>query len=288
MSLENAYESLKAIGFGEYEARVYCALLSQSPANGYQVSSRSGVPRAKVYETLNRLVVRGAAVRVETSNKDAKVYVAVDPKTLIDNLQDHMNTTYNQAQAELQRLQHEPDVIEFFWRVTTREDLVKRALDLVTSAEKTLHVALWGEEFDAVFNSLIQAAQRKVRMAVMLYSNHPGLIELQKRDAGAILHGKNKQQVVPELGRQFMLASDRNKCITGAIFEDGTMDGLFSMNRGLVSNTIDLVNHEIYVERMVHEVGIPIFKLYGEDLKGLNSFDRPGFARSQGNSAKGE
>ena len=281
MSLENAYDAMKAIGFGEYEARVYCALLAQSPANGYQAASRSGVPRAKVYETLDRLVVRGAAVRVETSNKDAKVYVAVDPKTLIQNLQNHMNQACDQAQAELQRLQHEPDVVEFLWRITSREDLVNRALSLVGSAEQTLHVALWAEEFDAVLESLIQAAKRKVRMAVMLYSAHEGLAELQKRGAGAILHGKNKQQVVPELGRQFMLASDRTKCITGAVFEDGTMDGVFSMNRGLVSNTIDLVNHEIYVERMMEEVGAPVFHLYGKDMQGLNSFDRPGSIRKK-------
>ena len=113
----------------------------------------------------------------------------------------------------------------------------------------------------------------------MLYSNHAGLRQLQEKKAGAILHGRNKQQVIPELGRQFMLASDREKCITGAIFEDGTMDGVFSMNRGLISNTIDLVNHEIYVERMLDEVGRPVFQLYGEDMKGLNSFDPPGTVR---------
>ena len=279
MSLETAYEAIKAIGFGDYEARVYCALLARSPANGYQVSSRSGVPRAKVYETLNRLVLRGAAVRVETANKDARVYVAVDPKILIDNLQTQMNEAYNQAQSVLHHLQHEPDVIEFFWRITSREDLVNRALELVDSAEKSLHVALWAEEFDAVYNSLIRADDRSVRLAVMLYSNHAGLCKLQEKKAGAILHGKNKQQVVPELGRQFMLASDRKKCITGAIFEDGTMDGVFSMNRGLISNTIDLVNHEIYVERMLDEVGTPVFQLYGGDMKGLNSFDPPGTFR---------
>ena len=67
MTLEHAYKSIKAIGFGEYEARAYCALLAQSPANGYQISVHSGVPRAKVYEVLDRLVFRGAAVRVETA-----------------------------------------------------------------------------------------------------------------------------------------------------------------------------------------------------------------------------
>ena len=275
MTLEHAYKSIKAIGFGEYEARAYCALLAQSPANGYQISVHSGVPRAKVYEVLDRLVFRGAAVRVETAKKDAKVYVAVDPDILIDNIQKDMIDACQHARDELEQLQNTPDVLEYFWRITSRDDLVTRAHDLVEAATETLHVALWAEEFDSVLPFLLSAARRKVKMAVMLYSEHEGLEKLQRAGAGAILHSRNKLQAVPELGRQFVLASDRKQCITGSIFDDGAMDGVFSMNRGLVSNTVDLVNHEIYVERIVHEVGDPVFGLYGLDMERLNSFDRP-------------
>lgn len=275
MSLENAYKAIKAIGFGDYDARAYCALLSQSPANGYQIASRSGIPRAKVYETLDRLVARGAAVKVETSNKNAKVYVAVDPETLINSIQKDMNAACNRAVKELQQWQNEPGVVEFLWRITSRDDLVTRAHALVENAQITLHVALWAEEFDAVLSNLIRAAQRNVRMAIILYSPHPGLRELQKSGAGAILHCDSKLQAVPKLGRQFVLASDRKQCITGSFFDDHTVDGVYSMNRGLVSNTIDLVNHEIYLERILEEVGAPIFKMYGEKLEKLDSFDSP-------------
>ena len=47
------------------------------------------------------------------------------------------------------------------------------------------------------------------------------------------------------------------------------------MNRGLVTNAIDLVNHEIYVERMVSEVGAPINERYGTNLEKLDAFDCP-------------
>ena len=275
MSLQPAYDAVKALGFGDYEARVYCALLAQSPANGYQIATRSGVPRAKVYEVLERLVLRGAGVKVETANKGARVYVAVDPNILLDNIQKDMESTFQQARKELHKVQHAPDVLEYFWRITTREDLVTRALALVDDAKITLHIALWTEEFDSVLPSLLRAAQRGIKTALILYSGHPGLEELQKTGAGAVLHSRNKLQAVPELGRQFALASDRYQCITGSIFNDGAMDGVFSMNRGLVSNTIDLVNHEIYVERIIQEVGPPVFKRYGKDLEQLNSFDQP-------------
>ncbi|MBN1996057.1 TrmB family transcriptional regulator [candidate division KSB1 bacterium] len=275
MNLETAYLAIKAIGFGEYEARAYCTLLTKSPANGYQVAARSGIPRAKIYQTLDRLVVRGAAVRVETANKDAKVFVAVDPETLILDIQKDTNEACEHALKEMRRLQSEPGVVEFLCRITSREDLVQRARTLTDGARKTLHVALWAEEFDAVLPNLIAAAQRKLRMAVLLYSQHQGLEELQHLGAGAVSHGKNKLLVVPELGRQFVLAADRKECITGSIFEDGAMDGIYSRNRGLVSNTVDLVNHEIYLERVIDEVGSPVTDMYDSDLSRLNSFDSP-------------
>ncbi len=275
MNLETAYQAITAIGFGEYEARAYCALLSISPANGYQVATRSGVPRAKVYQTLDRLVDKGAAVRAGTANADAKVYVAVDPETLVLNIQKDSNDACEHALKELRRLQDEPDVVEFLWTITSRKDLVHRAQTLTDGAQSTLHVALWAEEFDAVLPNLIKAAKRRLRMAVLLYSHHEGIVELQELGAGAVLHGKNKMLAVPELGRQFVLAADRKECITGSIFADGAMDGVYSKNRGLVSNTVDLVNHEIYLERIIDEVGSPVTDFYGRDLDRLNSFDSP-------------
>ena len=65
--IKDAREALMALGFSNYEAKAYCALLTRSPANGYQVAQESGIPRAKIYECLQRLVNRGAAIQVETT-----------------------------------------------------------------------------------------------------------------------------------------------------------------------------------------------------------------------------
>jgi Cd2+/Zn2+-exporting ATPase len=39
---------LTAIGFTEYEARVYLTLLRENPATGYQLGKTSGIPRSMV------------------------------------------------------------------------------------------------------------------------------------------------------------------------------------------------------------------------------------------------
>jgi hypothetical protein len=59
------------------------------------------------------------------------------------------------------------------------------------------------------------------------------------------------------------------------LFEGNSVEGVFTMNRGLVTNALDLVNHEIYLERILLEVGRPVLDRYGPDLDRLDAFDRP-------------
>ena len=63
---------LTELGFTEYEAKVYLALLDDYPASGYQISKTAGVPRSMVYEALGRLKLRGAVL--ETPDERATLY----------------------------------------------------------------------------------------------------------------------------------------------------------------------------------------------------------------------
>ena len=273
--MRDACEMLTELGFSDYEARAYCALLDRSPANGYQVAQQSGIPRAKVYECIERLIARGAVVRVESMDESARLYAPMDPKELIDRIERDISATCGRARDALKRYQSNPQVVEVLWRVVSEQDLIQRGRSLAEGAKKTLHVALWASEFDVLLPSLIDAADRGVRIALVLYGAHKGVKKLQERGAGAIRHGRSKRVALPVMGRQFVLVSDREQCITGSIFSAENVEGVFTMNRGLVTNAIDLVNHEIYLERILLEVGEPVTDLFGRNLDRLDAFTSP-------------
>ncbi len=77
-------ERLTRLGFAEWEAKVYLALLQRSPVTGYQVSKDSGVPRSMVYQVLGKLVNRGAALI--THDGDSVLYAPVPPLELMERL----------------------------------------------------------------------------------------------------------------------------------------------------------------------------------------------------------
>ena len=273
--IKDAHNALMALGFGNYEAKAYCALLTRSPANGYQVAQESGIPRAKIYECLQRLVARGAAIQVESGDKAGRLFAPTDPEELINGIEDGLAASLDRARDTLDHFKDATRMVEVLWRITSRQDLVDRGLKLTDSAAKTLHVAIWSEEFDKLLPSLLAAAEKGLRIALVLYDPHPGLAELQKQSPGAIQHNRNKRQAIPVMGRQFVLVADMERCINGSVFPNGVVEGVFTMNLGLVTNAVDLVNHEIYLERVMAAAGEPITKIFGIDLKKLDPFNPP-------------
>lgn len=261
-----------ALGFGSYEARAYCALLVKAPANGYQIAQQSGIPRAKIYECLEKLVIRGAAVQVETQDSEGRLYAPTNPKELMDRIGEGMKNSLGEARNALTSYQKSPRVVEVLWRVTSQEDLIARGKTLADAAETTLHVALWADEFDGLLPHLMEAATRGVRMALVLYSSHNGLKKLQEKCPGAILHSRSKRQAIPVMGRQYVLVADGMRCITGSIFPDNNVEGVFTHNLGLVTNAVDLVNHEIYLEQVVTGIGKPLTDKFGKNLEKLDPF----------------
>jgi Cd2+/Zn2+-exporting ATPase len=72
-------DDLNALGFTEYEAKVYLALLKDHPATGYQLSKQAGIPRSMVYEALGRLDVRGAGSRLRSQSDSIPAYATRRP-----------------------------------------------------------------------------------------------------------------------------------------------------------------------------------------------------------------
>jgi sugar-specific transcriptional regulator TrmB len=194
---------------------------------------------------------------------------------MVNQIAQDYDVSLERARRALTTYQANPQVVEVLWRVTSQSDLVARGQKLVKGAARTLHVALWAEEFDALFKQLLAAAKRGVRIALVLYSAHNGLTKLQKHCSGAILHSRTKRQAVPIMGRQFVLVADRQRCITGSIFPDNDVEGVFTLNLGLVTNAVDLVNHEIYLERVMAVAGEALTAIFGPDLEKLDPFDPP-------------
>jgi sugar-specific transcriptional regulator TrmB len=269
-----ALHSLRGLGFSEYESKVYCALLERAPANGYEIAGTSGIPRSKVYEVLEKLIDRGAIVKAEGGGPKATAYAPTNPRALIDSLKSEFDNTCATARTAIDSFFDHDHIAEVFWRIVSTDELIRRARELAAEASETLHVALWSDEFGEVYPSIIEALNRGVRVALVLYDRHDALDPVRAAGASAILHSETKHEIEAVVGRQFVMAADHKSCLTGTILPDGTVDGAYTHNRGMVVNALDLVNHEIYVEKIYRDFRKQLEEKYGKALIHLQPFER--------------
>jgi sugar-specific transcriptional regulator TrmB len=83
MDVELILNNFKALGFTEYEGKVYLSLLHQHPASASNISDNSGVPHSRVYDITKRLIKKGYVV---SQGSGPELYSPISPDELIDSL----------------------------------------------------------------------------------------------------------------------------------------------------------------------------------------------------------
>lgn len=155
---------LQRLGFGEYEARAYLALLQHGPSTGYEVAKVSGVPRPNIYPVLQRLEERGAVVRAQTAG--GARYAAVPPGRLLEGLRASHDANLDDARRALDAITPgaAPD---FVWNAVGYRVLLERARELLGHAEQHVLLALWPQEAAEMALPLAQARTRGVEATVL-------------------------------------------------------------------------------------------------------------------------
>lgn len=138
-SVQDAVAHLTALGFGDYESRVYVALLTDGPLSGYEVSKRSGVPRPNVYPALQRLEERGAVIAFAAGRGSR--YAARPAPELLERLARGYRDRLQGAAGSLQRLGADPaDPVAV--AVADQAELLARARAMVASATAQVVLAV--------------------------------------------------------------------------------------------------------------------------------------------------
>jgi Cd2+/Zn2+-exporting ATPase len=158
-------DDLTAIGFTEYEARVYLALLRRHPANGYQISKESGVPRSMVYEALGRLRGRGAVL--ESAEERATLYRPLAPGLLLERHQGDHERLVGRLRAGLDEL-YRPAADDRVWSIHGRPAALAYAAEMIRAARRPLYLVLSDDDLAILRPEVLAACERGVESYALL------------------------------------------------------------------------------------------------------------------------
>jgi sugar-specific transcriptional regulator TrmB len=228
---------LQRIGFTQYEARIYITLARTGPLNGNEISQASGVPSSKTYETLRKLLTKGAVTAFPDTA--ATRYVAHPPTQILERYREDVNHTLDQLEVELGRL-GAFEAEEQVFSMRGELSVLARARELL---QAEIYLSLWSEELPALRRALLDARDRALRLHVMLYGQAPDL------DIHHLYHHSHAEIVRRRIGgRLLVLVADSSETLVARFAAGNQVYGFSSRNRALALLAQEYLGHDIILE----------------------------------------
>jgi sugar-specific transcriptional regulator TrmB len=197
------------VGFTEYEAKAYTALLRLGPATGYQVAKESGVPRSMVYEILNKLVARGAVLT--QSFAEVVRYAPVPPDNLLERMRREMEDNLAALTHDLKNITAGSAAPGNTWNLVGRKNILAYARQMIERAKSEVAFVVGDDdEIDELLPRLQEALARAVSLVVISPTPY---------DAGEVPlvvypHGQSLRQAI---GHGLALIVDGREMLIGEV-----------------------------------------------------------------------
>jgi len=170
MSVEDRIiENLENLGLTNYEARVYYALVKLKKATAPAISKISGVPKPKVYSTLESLEEKGYVL---STPGEPSYYIVVDPKIVFSTVRKKIEKIVHELEDNLKAItqeilqyKHPPVLISRNFN-TLKEFIIEN----VRENEKVLVLAV--TSFDFTLQLLDAISMRNAKISVLTTAEH--------------------------------------------------------------------------------------------------------------------
>lgn len=252
---------LGRLGFSEYEAKAYLALLHKSPLSGYAIARVSGVPRSKIYEVLGSLVERGD---VFLSCGEPVLYAPKPTEELLESRRKAMEKQLADAEAGLRDFTAQSTPTDLLWDIRGRTEIIFRINEVISRARHQLLLQFFDDDVEEIRENLEKAAARGVQISAIVYG------DLSLPYASIYPHDPGKDEILADYGSRWMIVSmDGREIVTGIISMGKDSRAAWSAHLGIVMPITEQIKHDLYIAVMLKEHREVLEKSYGPSLLNL-------------------
>lgn len=257
--------SLVALGFSLNESRAYAALLSESPATGYEVGVRAQIPRSAVYGVLRRLVKVGVVRAIRGAPER---FVPAAPDDLLSMLRKRFDASAETLADAVRKIDSAPPVPDVF-SVTGYDRVLEEAERVVRSAKLRLAVSAWAREAQALASELKRADKRGVYVVVFSHCALAGLGRL----AGHVFSNELDESELESFWRhRLIVVADDRTTLIGATEKRDTDAAVVSDTPAIaeVATSQIALDITLLAQRRGESVAGVMAKLLGENVGALD------------------
>lgn len=237
---------LEQLGFSSYEAKAYYALIRKHPANGYEISKIAKIPSAKIYDTLNRLKIKGAIVESVT---ETGRYYPVPSETLLAKLKQEFTAMIQDLESQLKQTEPLPD-IDVTLNFSGHETFVEKAISVINNTNTSLLVSIWPDE-DVLLNGAIAKAKQRGATVVA------GVFRNSSIDCSYYVNLENcgiSSQA--RLGKRLnVVIGDSREVVICEVGEGGEAEGVWTTTPSIILVAKEYIKHDIWGHILISTLG---------------------------------
>lgn len=270
-SRQQLQDALLDLGFSPYEAKCYVGLVGTEGLTGYGVAKVTGVPQPKVYETLRKLVRRGAAQQI---GDDPALFHATPPEQLLKELEASFRERHDVARQAATSIAHEDRTtsVDSIRSFRARGALMSSAEFLINDAKRRIYISASVVELDELLPALREAAKRNVDVIVLDFAPR----ELAETGMLVFRHASTDRALYRHhQARHLAMVVDSHTAINAIAVDGDSWDGVQSSNAAVIAAVKGLIRHDIDLQQVYADFGPTLVEAYGPGLQMLESYRVP-------------
>ncbi|HWR39602.1 MAG TPA: helix-turn-helix domain-containing protein [Patescibacteria group bacterium] len=240
-------EILQRLGFTQYEAKAYIALAGSGPAVPAYISKVSGIPRARIYDTLESLAAKGV-IMTEENAEGAKSYAGLPVGVFLERVKAGWLADFSFAETELVALEQQGKKEDLYISTLCgQENILAFCRILIRRAQKQIILSLWEPMYEELLPELQQAAENGKRVSGITFDVAAPL-------SGLLCHRQNVYMANLRTDSWFIVSVDGAELLYGHSAE---RDGKAFYTDDIVHIKLleDYIWHDVLVNRLVEEQG---------------------------------
>lgn len=235
---------LLKLGLTEYEAKAYLSLLKENPVNGYSLSKNSGIPRSRIYDILQSLIVKGLVFK---SLDDASKFYPLDLELFLNRVEresQEVLTSFKTLVVSYLGSRSDAGSIK---QIIGQDNIIKIARDMIAGARQRISLYIWEPEAELFYPTLIKASSRGTfirGIAFGEFKNNPLNLQIHRRP----------KRIFSELKERWLIVTKDNSSVLASVISRGPeSSGTLSTDPGVVLMFEDYILHDIMLNYLLSE-----------------------------------
>jgi HTH-type transcriptional regulator, sugar sensing transcriptional regulator len=245
---------LQKFGFSQYESKVYEILSSSNePLDATQIVKYSGVPKAKVYEVISRMIEKGLVL--DSVSEKKKLYTAMSLNLVIEMLTNEFQANINLLKKDIHIKTINDDRV---WSLKVDSSIRLQCKELLQRAQKSIHISVWQEDFQEYLPILREKEQSGVKIEALVVG------EVEAGLSTLYILSPNEEHQVLEKNR--LIIVDEEEILFAGV-ENDSWQAMITKSKPFVKFFTDFFYHDVALAKITKKFEDTL--MLDEEIKGL-------------------